>query len=381
MRWALDRLRVLQDETFCLSNQTLAAYRIVYFFVALVISTPSSLTWARDYPNWLRDPPPGLPALIGVPSAPVLVVIQWCAIAFAAMGLVGYRMRIAAIGYPILMFIHHSIEFGFGKIDHDVLWLVVPLVLASSGWDDTYALDATRGRGASRHDWALRNGRAVSLLYTFVAVGFFTAGFAKLAHWTDPTFSMAADMVRYYRVVQTDEPVLAEAALQLPSILWEALDYGTIVVELAPLILLFAPRLVQRVVLPLILFHLGVLLTMGIDFGLFVVLYIPLAAHPLAGERFDRLSSRWSSSAWVTIAGASCVVWKIAVAPTIQSLGGQGSFAYVPSLLMFSLATAILFVFSLSPKTSATSPSGEKDRENPKPFRPLVRLRATGDID
>ena len=314
MNSLLHRLRVLQDSTFALSNETLASFRIVYFFFALSVRTPSSLAWASEYPDWLRTPPPGLPTLIGVPPAYALLVIQWGSIAFAAMGLVGYRTRAASWMFPTMMIVHRSVEFGFGKIDHDLLWLLVPLLLASSGWGDAFSVDAVRDRSDQRDESLLRNSRAVALLYTFFAVAFFTAAAAKLRTWPDPSFSAAADFVRYYQATEVNEPVLARVALQLPPIVWEAIDYGTIVMESAPLIMLFVPRGARRIVFGLVLFHLGVLLAMGIDFSDYLILYVPLAAHPRAGERFAHLSRRRTPLAWVAIATAAlaallCWAW------------------------------------------------------------------------
>ena len=169
-------------------------------------------------------------------------------------------------------------------------------------------------------------------------------------------------MVRVYRVVQADEAIFAETALRLPPILWEVVDYATIAIELAPLVFLFVPWAARRVVFLLALFHLGVLLMMGIDFGLYLIVYIPFAAHPLAGMRFEHLSIRRSPATWVMIAAVACAGWKWGVEPAMGSLGGEGSLAYVPALLVFAFSASLLVGFSLSPSVRSPSTAGAQPR-------------------
>lgn len=212
----MERLRSFERSAFPHTNETLAAFRILFFFTLLAWGDWRSLTWAADYPDWLRNPPPGLPSLWpGVPPLAVLVALQWARISFAAAALVGFRTKWASIGYSLVTLVHHSVEFGFGKIDHDLLSVLAPVVLASSGWGEAYSVDAASGRTNPGHDWAVRNAHAVAVFYTVAAVAFFTAAFAKiLGGWLDPTQAMAASWIQLYRVIQPDEAPLA-ATVQL----------------------------------------------------------------------------------------------------------------------------------------------------------------------
>lgn len=348
----IDRLRTLQDETFCVSDRTLGSFRIVYFFFALAVYTPSSLRWAADYPDWLRNPPPGLPSLVGVPPVPILLAIQWAAIVFAAMGLLGFRTRVASLGYPAFMLLHHSVEFSFGKIDHDLLWIVLPVALSSSGWGAAHSLDCASGRLATVSDWPLRNSRAIARFYAVFAVALSTAAAVKVSGWLDPTFSTAADMVRFYRVVQPDEALLASAALRLPAVIWEAVDYATVAIEFAPLAFLFVPRAARKVVYLLVPFHLSILLVMGIDFSLYVLAYIPLVAHPEASLGFARVAKQRTPSQWAAIALASCAIWAWVIDPAIASLAGTGASSYIPALIKFALSVALIAAFARGPSSA-----------------------------
>lgn len=350
----LRRLRQTQDISFALSDETLSLFRLVFFGLALARWSPGTLVWVADYPEWLRSPPPGLTQLATrVPPPFVLYAIDLGLGATALLAFLGVRTKIAGISFALLTLVHHSFVFSFGKIDHDFLAVAAVFVLSFSGWGNRFTLAELIDADHSPSTESLaKNSRALSIQFAVVAVAFFSAGLAKVrGGWLDPASQMARNWVVFYENVASSPPPLADQALRLPAAIWELTDLVTVGLEVGLLALLLLPRFTRLGVLLLIPFHVGVLVTMGIDFSGYLFIYLPFLAHPDAGRRFAEWWNR-SPRTGMRVCLAALIAYTLLTRQLLPLIAGAGSRSYLPNLISFAIALLVLRWFARGPQDS-----------------------------
>lgn len=267
------------------SPADLALYRILYASYLLLAVVPAGL-WIRTLPDAFFNPPMGLAALFrGFPPGWVLVALNAALGAAAGLLLVGWRTPAVSVATGALLLVTRSWEYSTGKVNHDILLVLVPLVLASSGWGRARSLDARMAADpapeAPRPCWNL------ALLATATALGMFSAGVLKLiSGWLDPSTHstyghLAANVLATGRESWLGTRLLAAG----PSPLWELADWGATLLELAFLPALLHPRAMRAVLALAALFHLAI-------WPLFSILF---SANVLAYGAFVR---------WSRVAGA-----------------------------------------------------------------------------
>jgi len=193
--------------------------------------------------------------------------------------LFGLRTRLAAVAFSVTYVLGNTWKYSLGKIDHDILIVVVPLVLAMSGWDRRYALDARRLGGTSRAE-----GWTVALLMFIVGLSMFAAGLQKLlGGWLDPGSQAVQSYVLFNHYANGHDPLAWGLVSKISAWwAWEAQDVLTVILELAFLPMIFWRRGAQVICVVAVAFHLGVLLTLDISFSANLLAYGVLV-------RWDRL--------------------------------------------------------------------------------------------
>lgn len=264
--------------------RSLALYRIVYALGALVLFRPS-VEWARTYPDSIYDPPFGPWRLFGgFPSYEVLLVLVLLAnVALVAL-LVGWHTRVAAFAATLLMITVSGWTFSLGKIDHSILFLLVPAVLAPTGWGGALSVDALRRRARDLpappvQQWPLR------LLALLVGLGFLTAGLAKARSWLSPdTHAVQGTLFRQFHVNDRRD-LLIEEFMEIQSpVFWELIDVATIALECGLVLAALWWPAWRIGIAVAATFHLGVYLMMNIPFSgnlLVYAAFVPWERVPL----------------------------------------------------------------------------------------------------
>jgi hypothetical protein len=252
------------------TSADLGIYRIIYAVSALLIVP--DITWLSRYPDFMFHAPPGpLRLLSGFPSPTVLVVLEVLrSLALIMLGL-GLWTRYSSIASCLMISITYGLTYCLGKVDHTILLVVVPLVLAFANWGDRFSVDALRHehRPSVQRQWPLR------LLALLIGWAFFAAALTKiLTGW----LSFSSQAARGYFVLgfltEGRTYWLAEwvAAHDL-RVAWEATDWLTVAFELSILVALPWWRSFRIALAIAAIFHLSVLLIMDIDFSHAVVPY------------------------------------------------------------------------------------------------------------
>lgn len=277
------------------TSADLGIYRIVYAIAALF--TVPDISWVSDYPDFMFQAPPGpLWVLSGFPSPTVLIALEVLRSLTLIMLALGVWTRYVSIAVWLMLSLTYGLTYTLGKIDHTILLVLVPLVLAFANWGDRFSIDALRRtRDASpQRQWPLR------LLALLIGWGFFAAALTKLlTGWLSPSSQAARGYFVLGFLTEDRTYLLANwVAAHDVTAVWELADWMTVGFEFSLLLALPWWRAFRTALAVATTFHLGVLLVMNIDFSHAVVAYAAFvswgtAARWLGGSTGGRAARRF----------------------------------------------------------------------------------------
>ena len=257
-------------EEYLLPEGSLAVSRVLTALYLLAMAYPRYV-WLAGFPSSFYAPPLGLGVFFrGLPPSWLLWLFLAAAVSLTLALLVGWHTRTSGLALVGVSLVGNTFEYAVGKINHDILALMIVLTMSFSGWGRRYSVDSRRGAtGTSPTGWPL------AMLALLVGFAMFSAGLPKaLSGWLDPrTHSAQAHLLNNYYVFE--RPTLAgRLALDYtPDFAWEALDWATVVLELAFLPAAFSRRAMLTVGGLATFFHAGIHFTMEISFHLNVLAY------------------------------------------------------------------------------------------------------------
>lgn len=253
-------------ESYNPTAEGLALYRIFasLFFLFFLLPDFSFYSVLSEFPDDFYAPPPGPMALSdSFPPAwflqgiHLLLILSWITV------LVGYKTKWASITAGVSMLILHGFLFSLGKINHEMLLSITPIVMAFSNWGAAYSVDSQTKSGKSEpQGWPL------VLLALFIGFMMATAGFPKiLGGWLDPSTQATKGHLLNQFFVRGRTELLAPYAVQWDWLLfWELLDWGTILFEVGFLVAVFRPAWTRLFVCIAVFFHFSTMLTLNIAF-------------------------------------------------------------------------------------------------------------------
>ena len=261
-RWIFD--------AFPVDAAGLGLYRIGVALFSLLILTPGygglQFDSVASLPDALYLPPPGpMQWVSGFPSPLVFDVLHGALYLSLTALLFGYRTRIASIATTLLLLIGSGWFFSAGKVNHTMLFVLLPLVMAFSNWGAAFSLDA---RLRNRSDTSPVASWPLTLAALLTGFAMFTAGLPKiLGGWLDPSTQAVQSRVIDQFFVHERQDLLAPVALRLDAPwLWEMLDWATVLFEVGFLIAILYPLSTRLFAAGAVLFHTGVMLIMNIAF-------------------------------------------------------------------------------------------------------------------
>lgn len=254
--------------------EDLARYRIIYGLLALL--SLRGYGNIASQPSAQFDPPPGPIMLFpSIPPRFALEALEVVAAVLVVFLIMGFRTRTTSVLLALALMTGAGLSFSFGKIDHGIFVLLLPAVMAFSGWGGAMSVDAHLKARAGRppieaSQWAVR-------LFAFmIGLAFFTAGSAKVrAGWLDlHTHAARGHFLQGY-VTYDRTDYLAPFVLRVHDIgiLWEALDWFTVALECGLIVTVLWWRTFRIGIAFATLFHLGVLLMMNIQFSVNAIAY------------------------------------------------------------------------------------------------------------
>jgi predicted DCC family thiol-disulfide oxidoreductase YuxK len=277
-------------EEYRLADESLAVSRVLTALCLLGLVYPRYV-WLASFPSSFYAPPLGLGILFrGLPPLWILWAILAAAVTLTLALLVGWHTQVTGLALTAVLLVGNTFEYALGKINHDILLLVVLVTMAFSGWGRRYSVDERRRAGmAPAAAWPL------ALLALVVGFAMFSAGLPKaMAGWLDPrTQSAQYHLLVNYHVLE--RPTLAGrlALDHLPTAGWEVLDWATVGLELALLPAAFSRRAMLAVCGLAVLFHAVIHVTMEISFWTNLLAYAMFVdwAAVLSRSRLEGVSS------------------------------------------------------------------------------------------
>src|SRR5262249_48333843 len=131
-------------ESYSARTIDLCVYRILFSGFLLIGGVPVAV-WLSRAPRAFFNPSMSIAAMLnGFPPQLFIVALNVLLALFLAALCIGWNTRFASIGTSLILLALKSFEYSLGKIDHDILLVLTPLALASSGWGDSLSVDARR---------------------------------------------------------------------------------------------------------------------------------------------------------------------------------------------------------------------------------------------
>jgi predicted DCC family thiol-disulfide oxidoreductase YuxK len=265
----------------------LALSRIFFAGFFLITGIPTFSWVSRNPPGFFAPPQLSVANLFAsFPPVGVMRTLDLVICVLLIFLLVGLETKASSILLTVAWILGNSFRFSFGKIDHSILAVVTPAVMAFSGWGDMYSIDARIRKAAPRlNAWPL------TLLALLIAFGFFSGGLPKLLSWVD--FDLTTQGVRswlvngWYGLHRTK--LLAPFAMSVHNpYVWEAFDLMAVVFEVGFLFSLARRGLFRAYLFIAIMFHLVNVLMLNIAFLTLIPVYVVLAPWERIVPRLPR---------------------------------------------------------------------------------------------
>jgi uncharacterized membrane protein YphA (DoxX/SURF4 family) len=256
-------------ESYVVTPDGLGLYRIAFSLFALLFLMPGAAEYVRfsflgGLPDVFFLPPVGpMQWAGGFPPDGLFGLLEALLILSLTAMLFGYYTRTASVATTLLFLVGYGFAYSLGKINHNILFVLLPLVMSFSNWGAAYSFDARANRGARTvASWPL------VLLLLLTGFAMFTAGLPKiLGGWLDPTTQ--ATYGRFVRqfFVHGRRDLLAPLAIDLQSpVLWEVFDIVTVGFEIGFLFAVLHPLTTRVFAVGAIAFHTGITLVLNIAF-------------------------------------------------------------------------------------------------------------------
>ncbi len=250
----------------------IAIFRIIYASYLLFQIVPIA-SWLPQTPQAFFHPPIGFAAFFTAPpSAFVIVGLNLLLSLFASMLLVGWRTRVASLGTGLTLLILNSWSYSLGKIDHEVLLVIAPLVMRYSCWGSSLSVDSIRPPHAACEE---SNASPLALLAILIGFAMFTSGWSKATSgWLDSNRLCTYGYVVGRELQSGRETSVVQWALAIDSVwFWKMADWTTVVFELAFLPAALFGRSFRFMLIVASCFHLCVLLLLDIPFSANLIVY------------------------------------------------------------------------------------------------------------
>lgn len=284
-------------EEYALSDRSMSVYRVLFCLVTIFWIGIPNYHWIAGHPAIIYTPPTysigslihTFPDFIFLEGITMLLTISFGLLLF------GRYTKQVSILITILLIIGNSFMYSFGKIDHDILFVLLPGLMAYSGWGNYYSLDAYYDNRLPSKPWL------VTLVAFILGFSMWTAGVPKYLHgWLDP--SSQAVYGYFIRKYYSNSELALLATFMVNNFndyLWEVFDWLAVIFELGFLVAFFKAKIFRVFVFFALCFHLINGLMINVYFIVNTVVYL-LFLPPSYFEKitfwFDRQGRKFISN-------------------------------------------------------------------------------------
>ena len=254
-----------------LSYEALGLYRILFAGVYLLFVGVPAFSWLSEVPEFFYAPQPFNVARLfaqQVPPFGLLVALDIVVLLALLFVLFGFRTVAASLVLTVALLIGYSMKFSTGKIGHGIMLVIVPGIMAFSGWGRAWSLDQKRGESSSP-PLPYANAYVPFLMALVLGFAMFTAGVSKWqGGWALPEHygSFYHFNFRYHFWDGKQQYLAPWLAQGIPLLGWKFLDYTTLAFELLFLPAVLSKRWFQLFCLAAVGFHVATLLIFNIPY-------------------------------------------------------------------------------------------------------------------
>ncbi|WP_431796619.1 hypothetical protein [Microbacterium enclense] len=251
----------------------LAVLRMAYGLWILLL--PVDILWIAAVPNEFVNPRPGLFGFMdSVPPEGTLIALTVIRAVLAVLLAVGILTLPVSILMTAVLMTAAGISYSFSKVDHFILFELVPLFLVFAGWGHRWSFDAWWRARQSRPFLATR-GMPVLLYAMTIGWAMLSAAVPKvMGGWLDPSRQATRGYIARDIAIGEKLGPLGEWLLPLDiDLFWKLLDYATIAAEGLLIVFVLTPTIYRLWIVLLAFFHTGVYLTLGISFIDYTMVY------------------------------------------------------------------------------------------------------------
>lgn len=250
---------------------SLACFRTFFAWYILLFDAPFFL-WMASVPQGFFSPPILSFANLFDDFLPVIWFYAGDLLSLGLLGCValGIRARLTGRLLAVTVIFFSGFQYGFGKIDHDILVWVSLLGLSFTNWGTRLALVPDRPVSVDRQATAL------GLIGVFIAYGLLTAGLEKAFNWMDFNLQTSGFLRWFYNGYFNlgRQALLMPFVFDVPMLLIELGEYMAVLFEISGFYFLIrSPRLWRIWLLTACIFHFGNTLVLNISFYIHVVVY------------------------------------------------------------------------------------------------------------
>lgn len=293
----------------------LGIFRIVFAGFLLFFLIPGNGTahfeFLSSMPADYFNPPPGpLRLLDGYPPLLYFRILRLTIILSAVALLLGFFTKKVSIITGVAVLLLQGGIFSVGKVNHEILIGMVPLIMAFSNWGAAYSADQYGGQVSDRsiETWPIT---LLSLLLGFMM---FTAGFPKiLGGWLDPATQATQGHLMNQYFENGRQALLASAAIKTDTpLFWELLDWATVIFETGFLFAVWKPRVFKMFAAVAVLFHFSTMMILNIAFLPNIAVYALFLNWPVIHNRMKRFFSKGGDAdkyIYATVSGLTVLLF------------------------------------------------------------------------
>ena len=261
------------DQDYDIDARYLSLFRIFFCLYAIfIVGLPNYLWISTNHAIPFFPPELSLGFLIrDLPPSFFFTIITVLIHLLFGFLLFGLLTRPVSISISILMLIGNTFKYSFGKIDHDIFFVLLPLLLCNSGWGNYFSLDKIRNSKTTKQ-------RFFSVRYIALLLGYamFIAGVSKyLGGWLNLDSQAVYYHVFRYQTFTDTPPLASSFVIKYLNNNWsEIFDYLIVFFETGFLLAVSKPSIFRIFILLTLIFHFINSITLGIGFIGNIPLYI-----------------------------------------------------------------------------------------------------------
>lgn len=253
------------ETAYSTTPTSLGLYRIAFALIILLKALPQGL-WISSFPDSFFFPPPGPTFFLfhGFPSATFFYALNGLLVFLTVCLLFGYHTRSVSVLFTIGFTFLQAWEYSFGKINHEFVFILVPILFAWAGWGNAWSVDGARTQVTDSRAPAPG---AVALFAFILSIMMLSASVPKmLSGWLNPrAHAVLGQVILYQSFVTGRQNPISKAALHIHSAwFWEPFDWFSCGIELAFICVFFWRPMFRLVCALATLFYFGIVLLLRI---------------------------------------------------------------------------------------------------------------------